>query len=354
MYALATIDRRRGVTLTEVLVAIFIMAIGLMALLTLFPLGALNMAQAIKDDRCGTGGYNSAAVAQAAWRILYESQGGGDPDPNMTPMLLNAGQLYWPNLPDFSTAPQPAGPGYPLFVDPFGYNGLYGPNPGPTVTPLSWHTWLAGQAGTAAGAGVATGIPRYSAAQPVPGPNAPLTNWTSTFGFFSNNDDLTYDENGVPPNGLVERRRQYSYAWLVRRVSSLDATQLNLTVVVYSGRALQSTPDVAAQGETAYAATFGTNGPNTVTITPGAGQDKPAVRRGSWILDATVTATLGNGAQGGYFYRVVDITELGNNSLLLELQTPYQAPSGPGVTSTVIVLDNVAEVFQKAPIAAKY
>ena len=48
-------DRRRrfplGVTLTEVLVALFITGIGLLALLTLFPLGALELAQAIRDDR---------------------------------------------------------------------------------------------------------------------------------------------------------------------------------------------------------------------------------------------------------------------------------------------------------------
>lgn len=42
-----------GVTLTEVLLAIFVMGIGLLALLTLFPLGALTMAQAIRDDRAG-------------------------------------------------------------------------------------------------------------------------------------------------------------------------------------------------------------------------------------------------------------------------------------------------------------
>jgi prepilin-type N-terminal cleavage/methylation domain-containing protein len=41
----------RGVTLVEVLVAIMLAGIGLLALLTLFPLGALSMAQAIKDDR---------------------------------------------------------------------------------------------------------------------------------------------------------------------------------------------------------------------------------------------------------------------------------------------------------------
>jgi prepilin-type N-terminal cleavage/methylation domain-containing protein len=41
----------QGVTLLEVLVAIFITGVGLLALLTLFPLGLVDLAQAIKDDR---------------------------------------------------------------------------------------------------------------------------------------------------------------------------------------------------------------------------------------------------------------------------------------------------------------
>ena len=53
--------RRPGITLIEVLVAIFIMAIGLLALLTLFPLGALRMSQALQNDRtaaCASAGAN--------------------------------------------------------------------------------------------------------------------------------------------------------------------------------------------------------------------------------------------------------------------------------------------------------
>jgi hypothetical protein len=50
---------RFGVTLIEVLSAIFVTGIGLLAILVLFPLGALSMAQAIKDDR-------TAAIADAA------------------------------------------------------------------------------------------------------------------------------------------------------------------------------------------------------------------------------------------------------------------------------------------------
>jgi hypothetical protein len=46
--------RRAGITLLEVLAAIFVMGVGLLALLALFPLGALSMAQAIKDDRAAS------------------------------------------------------------------------------------------------------------------------------------------------------------------------------------------------------------------------------------------------------------------------------------------------------------
>ena len=55
--------RRPGITLLEVLIAIFVMGIGMLALLTLFPLGALSMAQALRDDRLAHGGRNAAALA---------------------------------------------------------------------------------------------------------------------------------------------------------------------------------------------------------------------------------------------------------------------------------------------------
>src|SRR6266481_5010508 len=64
---------RSGATLTEVLVAIFIMAIGLLALLTLFPLGALSMAQALKDQRLSEAGQQANALANA-FNVRTDSQ----------------------------------------------------------------------------------------------------------------------------------------------------------------------------------------------------------------------------------------------------------------------------------------
>src|SRR6266404_2000101 len=54
--------RRSGVTLIEVLVAIFVASIGLLALLALFPVGALSMRQALRDSRCAQTSANAFAL----------------------------------------------------------------------------------------------------------------------------------------------------------------------------------------------------------------------------------------------------------------------------------------------------
>jgi hypothetical protein len=61
---------RGGITLVEVLVAIFIIGVGLLALLTLFPLGALELAQAIKDDRAGTIATEARVLGEAGLELL--------------------------------------------------------------------------------------------------------------------------------------------------------------------------------------------------------------------------------------------------------------------------------------------
>src|SRR2546421_11874148 len=66
-------NRRSGTTLVEVLMAIFIMGIGLMALLTLFPMGALQMAQALKDQRAAEEAASAIGSLRASWKRSYES-----------------------------------------------------------------------------------------------------------------------------------------------------------------------------------------------------------------------------------------------------------------------------------------
>src|SRR5438876_11917270 len=55
--------QRAGTTLVEVLVAIFVMGIGLIAVLALFPLGVIRMAQAIQDNHTGNIAFNAESIA---------------------------------------------------------------------------------------------------------------------------------------------------------------------------------------------------------------------------------------------------------------------------------------------------
>jgi competence protein ComGC len=95
-------SRRPGVTLVEVLVSMFIMAIGMLSLLTLFLLGAINMAKALKDDRCAS----TAAMAEQVaimWDIRHDA------------LVLQAIAASNATLPATYV-----GPGNPVYVDPYG------------------------------------------------------------------------------------------------------------------------------------------------------------------------------------------------------------------------------------------
>jgi hypothetical protein len=63
-----------GITLVEVLAAIFVMGIGLLALLTLFPLAALTMAQAVKDDRAGAIAAEATVFSQRGEDLVLKTQ----------------------------------------------------------------------------------------------------------------------------------------------------------------------------------------------------------------------------------------------------------------------------------------
>src|SRR5262245_29544219 len=110
--------RRQGATLVEVLVAMFVMAIGLLSLLALFPLGAFRMAQAINANRAADCAANATTPANA-WNLRH--------DPLVVAAFDNPGVL--PDLqPSHVAASDPGtvtgnhrwadGPSYPVFVDP--------------------------------------------------------------------------------------------------------------------------------------------------------------------------------------------------------------------------------------------
>ena len=105
---------RQGATLIEVLVAIFVMGIGLIALLTLFPLGALRMAQAIQDDRCATAVKNAVAIATMK-NVRNDPLVRSPPWFSKFDVFKDALATEGRALPA-----DPYGPSYPVFVDPWG------------------------------------------------------------------------------------------------------------------------------------------------------------------------------------------------------------------------------------------
>lgn len=326
---------RPGVTLVEVLVAIFIMGVGMIALLTLFPLGAVNIALALRDDRAAQAANNAYA---------YSNTLGLQHDANINTEFtsqLSAANGYRRHL--------ATGPSSAIYVDPF-YVRLGAGNLGALAAPLTPVT-----------RGIRRVRPSY--AVPPPGGNDRLETY-----WFSLLDDLIFDQTGLPTttgagnNTTVERTGRYTWAYMLRRPILGDESVVDMAVVVYADRTT-----AAVAGEQTYPAT-GSFGTNTLILKYN-GLTKPRIRNGSWILDTTQD-TYANPAAGnpptypvtrGYFYRVVDAAEdAALQQYTLEIQNPLRAPPAGGTAPqsnpptnpptnihSIVVMEKVAEVFDR-------
>jgi prepilin-type N-terminal cleavage/methylation domain-containing protein len=294
---------RPGVTLIEVLVTIFIMAIGMLALLVLFPLGALKMGQALRDDRCAS----SAALADSialTWDIRHDAT---NVIPAFTANGVNTALL---------------GPSNGVLVDPY-------------FAPVSQTV------------GTST-LPRRTFA--INGVNVAgnqAVRWCTLL------DDDTFAVDGTPdlgsnnnatngPPGYAQRAEAFTWAWLVRQSQAGSSAVVDMSIVVYRKRdvsiLVESTFNTVANGTLPNSNLAGSN---TMTISYGAPGGQPNLRTGQWVLDTSPSAS-GNGAVPGYFYRVVGYTDYGNGTMELELETNLKQ----NVTQ-VVVPDAVAEVFDR-------
>ncbi len=298
---------RPGITLVEVLVAIFIMGIGLLAILVLFPLGALNMARSLKDDRCGTIASNADSLAAATDLRI---------DANVAAALVATPAGY--------AAPDPSGPGYPVLVDAYGVFG-----------------------GLTANAGTNTPVVRVS---PKYITNiAPAQQQSLAIDrFFSLLDDLSFDPNGAPfdPNGpppltvgALQRQGWYTWSYVLRRPQTSNSGSTNLTVIVYKQRPVQ-TPVV----EQAYSlAQPGNLGDTAFALTWAAPQPAAELRRGSWLMDTTYELKPGGGYAHAQFYRVMSATPSGTNAMQVEVLPPLRDAN----VQQMVFLDFAAEIFDR-------
>jgi prepilin-type N-terminal cleavage/methylation domain-containing protein len=325
---------RPGVTLLEVLVAIFIMGVGMLAILVLFPLAALNMARALKDDRTGSIAPNADFLAQAT---------GLRNDLAVVPKIdLMAPAGFGTGPPAGYPPPDPNLPSYPVFIDPY-----YFQNSGGTLntvgTPL-------------AGSGFATSAVWRVTPQSIlnlqnPVLNPPTGDATAVDRFYSLTDDLTFETNGLPRNfatagGPLERQGYYTWAYCLQRLKTGQANTASLTVIVYQGRPLQ-TPTLEPTYQVSPAATAGTT---SLTLTWAAGATPPELRRGNWLMDNTFVNALSStlprqpvGYAHAKFYRVMEAVPLSATSMQVEV---FPSLRDNGV-SQVTVMDKAIEIFER-------
>jgi hypothetical protein len=385
-----SIYNRRAVTLVEVLIAIFLMGIGLMAVLSLFPLGAAQMAQALQDQRASEAATTAAAYARVIWKracandindarmkfLNIDSNPQAQPSMQPQPFILamddpnadvnmpsSAKQATLtaipnPGTPPQTTLPSATGPSYPVILDPIGSQA----QSNAANTTLQW--WVGGV------------LPRRTLTTYLPTANSwvPLSSLGTLpiLKQFSLMDDMTFNFNGnpdldgdptsadLPPAGTarpVSRQGRYSWAYMFRRSNNADRTAVDISTILYSGRSL----DIASQ-ETPFAATvsFPTPTPGTTASTKQIAiaytTTKPAIRRGGWILDATMSDITGKQPlPQGIFYRVVNVDDSTAGAVVLELQTPimgdpYGAPQRQPTQRTIVVLDRVVDVFVKKDV----
>jgi Tfp pilus assembly protein PilV len=275
--------RRSAVTLMEVLITMFIMTIGMLALLVLFPVGAVSMAKALKDDRCAS----AASMAEQHAIAMNVRQ-----DPVVTASLNAA-------------APLPNVPSNPVYVDPYGFTTL-------RATPL---------------ASASVSFPRATVSYA--GTQQLVDRW------FSLPNDINFTEFGTPDltGAFVERGREYTWAYLLQRPQAWSPEAVNLTVVVYRKR-----PVGVLTPEVTYPAA-GAQGAGSLTIS-WTGLPAPTLKRGVWLLDTTpVVGTI----PAARFYRVVNVSDSGTLvSASLDVQ-----PNLANTVTQVAVMDYVAEVFDK-------
>ena len=376
-------SRRSGTTLVEVLVAIFVMGIGLIALLTLFPIGMLRMARAIHDDRCAASFQNAQANA-----VIFDVSNDAD-------VVSDASDPYSGILPaanpDFFRNPFPKntttgldhlfpaddyGESYPILVDPIGYYNL-------SNAPRHW---------------VGGYLPAPSATQPIGGlrrrPAAFARNGLAAtpanlpaitlniYRSFTLWDDLAFERamSGTTPPGTPQsttlaapfapiRDTRFSWGYTLQRPQTRDRSIVDCSVVIFDNRSLSiSTTGNGSLSELVYQnTTFFNPVNNTVSFEYTSGTvPPPPLRPNDWLLDVT-PYNLNATAAGAhcYWYRVVaaeDLVIAGRKIARYEVAQPIRGVktfpgfSNPAYTDaalgyigTGVILEGVAEVFPKGP-----
>ncbi|HEY2910597.1 MAG TPA: hypothetical protein VGI99_10140 [Gemmataceae bacterium] len=320
---------RRGMSMAEVLVALFIMALGVIAILTLFPVGMLQIGQALKDDRTAQCAAQADSFMRAYWKQFVVQNPVGDPSMNFSSpacAFLNpdGGPGVNPHLLPLATTFPQGSPSYPVFFDPMGFNGSWGTNNLP-----SFQFWAGN-----------VNVPRRT-----------LANIASPLRTCSLMDGMNYDQ-GSGQGIVVDRELRYNWLWVLQRPQGTLPTDTiaTMTIVVFDKRPyLYEAPGAEAAIPNPLANGNGVPGTTSISFPSGT---QLGVQKGGWIADLTVIPVAnpvtnpGGPVLNANFYRVVSVTDNGV-TVDVELQQPIQdtAASPIPTARNWVVVANVSEVF---------
>jgi hypothetical protein len=307
--------RRRGTSLIEVLVTIGILGIGLTSVIALFPMAAITLGQALRDDRTAT----SAGTADGFIRDIHHRN--CPPEPT-------AGQEYYFAAMDgtgYGLPPvNPNEPSYPVFIDPMGYYVR----------------------GGVVGDGGATSIPRVNLKMIQDAANQGANGSSLALRLCSQMDGLSYTDDGIVQPGANMRELRYNWLWVVQRPVNRDRYTATLKIVVFDRRVhLYSPPGMEAVYNVGFT-------PGLTTISVPSTAD---VKKGSWVMDGTIGADLTNQPiRHANFYRVTSVTDLGTGTYTLELHTPItRVDGGTGsYNGRLLVMPAVADVYERTSLTA--
>lgn len=362
--------RRPGVTLMEVLIATGILAVGMLAIMALFPIGAVSMARAINQNRAADHAANSDAMFRYHWKKAWiDSNGNIRPlrrpptdvtSPNGTyaldvdPYLINYLDTYAfaPNahIPTTSNSP-----GYVVFVDPIG-----------------WRTQTGNSKQYVCGSQTFPARSTFTIADPVLGDPLPRTSVRLT----TLQDDMSWDINGEPSalGGQLDRGGRYTSAWLIQRPKNSVPHEVRLFVFVYGGRSPTDTPSLETPYWSTVSGYFQQIDPKPSTVTMTGVQSMPNLRRGSWVAVSLFQVSGGTSIQTLDMYRVAGVTDniATSQQVVLELEQPLKsyyvgtAQNDPFCTITgydfnnngsfgcyVVVFENLLEVFDRGIVSAQ-
>jgi prepilin-type N-terminal cleavage/methylation domain-containing protein len=350
-------QRRSGFSLVEVLVAMFIVAAGLIALMSLFPVGAVQMGKALQADRAQNTCLQADARIRELWRTqVTESLAPADP--------FYTALTYADDLDGPGPGPSPTGTppipetgtnahrtSYPVLFDPVGYD--------------SYASQLLKRLSVAA----AGQFPRRTSLSPL------LTFPNTRLGAIRTcvmPDDIEFatadgvagtpaDGEGNPMNGANQlfRHGRYNWAAVLQRPDNGMRGVADLKILVFDRRAVGVNP---SDNELVYPnATNPTLIPLTVgqtEITFSVANDTLGLRTGTWIMDGTLSNTPGAGIRNAKFYKVTSYVE-GTNPVApfnpittATIHVPISKPTGEAAAATpynatLYILRELIEVYDR-------